>query len=117
MQHLEVSGAVRPIYKSLGVKGLTDYKIRARRGSVCSVLLYNEHNSTLSTTRCQKCMEPFVYNRYDVSDEAKDSRITKCGIYVGERVGVYRVLVGEPEGKKPLGKPRRRWEGNIKMNL
>jgi hypothetical protein len=31
--------------------------------------------------------------------------------------GVYRVLVGRPEGKKPLGRPRHRWEGNIKMDL
>ena len=29
----------------------------------------------------------------------------------------YRVLVGKPEGKRPLGRPRRRWEGNIKMNF
>jgi len=34
-----------------------------------------------------------------------------------ERRGVYRVLVGKPEGKRPLGRPRHRWEGNIKMNL
>jgi len=34
-----------------------------------------------------------------------------------ERRGVYRVLVGKPEGKRPLGRPRRRWEDNIKMNL
>jgi len=31
--------------------------------------------------------------------------------------GVHRVLVGKPEGKRPLGKPRRRWEDNIKMDL
>jgi len=31
--------------------------------------------------------------------------------------GVHRVLVGRPEGKKPLGRPRRRWEDNIKMDL
>ena len=31
--------------------------------------------------------------------------------------GVYRVLVGEPEGKRPLRRPRRRWEDNIKMDL
>jgi hypothetical protein len=31
--------------------------------------------------------------------------------------GVYRVLVGKPEGKKPLGRPRRRWEDNIKVEL
>jgi hypothetical protein len=30
---------------------------------------------------------------------------------------VYRALVGKPEGKRPLGTPRRRWEDNIKMNL
>ena len=31
--------------------------------------------------------------------------------------GVYRVLVGKPEGKRPLGRPRRRWEDNIRMDL
>ena len=36
---------------------------------------------------------------------------------MGERRGVYRVLVGKPEGKRPLGRPRRRWEDNIKMGL
>jgi len=36
---------------------------------------------------------------------------------IGERRGVYRVLVGVPEGKRPLGRPRRRWEDNIKMDL
>ena len=39
-----------------------------------------------------------------------------CSAY-GERRGVYRVLVGKPEGKRPLGRPRRRWEDNIKMDL
>jgi hypothetical protein len=36
---------------------------------------------------------------------------------MGERRGVYRVLVGKPEAKRPLGRPRCSWEGNIKMNL
>jgi len=36
---------------------------------------------------------------------------------VRERRGMYRVLVGKPEGKKPLGRPRRRWDDNIKMDL
>ena len=36
---------------------------------------------------------------------------------VGERRRAYRVLVGKPEGKKPLGSPRCRWEDNIKMDL
>jgi len=36
---------------------------------------------------------------------------------MGERRVVYRVLVGKPEGKRPLGRPRRRWEDNIKIYL
>jgi hypothetical protein len=36
---------------------------------------------------------------------------------MGERRGLYRVLVGKPEGKRPLGRPRRRWENNIKMDM
>jgi hypothetical protein len=35
----------------------------------------------------------------------------------GERRNGYRVLVGKPEGKTPLGRPRRRWEDNMKMGL
>ena len=35
----------------------------------------------------------------------------------GEWRGIYRVLVGKPEGKRPLGRPIRRWEDNIKMDL
>jgi hypothetical protein len=36
---------------------------------------------------------------------------------MGEGRGVYRVLVGRPEDKRPLGRPRRRWEDNIKLDL
>ena len=36
---------------------------------------------------------------------------------MGERRGVYGVLVGKPEAKRPLGRPRHRWEDNIKMDL
>ena len=36
---------------------------------------------------------------------------------MGERRGVHRVLVGKPEGKRQLGRPRHRWEHNIKMDL
>jgi hypothetical protein len=36
---------------------------------------------------------------------------------MGEERVVYRVLVGKPEGKRPLGRPRRRWEDNIKMDV
>jgi hypothetical protein len=36
---------------------------------------------------------------------------------MGEERGMYRVLVGKPEGKNPLGRPRSRWEDNIKIHL
>jgi hypothetical protein len=36
---------------------------------------------------------------------------------MGEGTGTYRILVGRPEGRRPLGRPRRRWEDNIKMDL
>jgi hypothetical protein len=34
-----------------------------------------------------------------------------------EKRGAYKILVGRPEGRRPLGRPRRRWEDNIKMDL
>jgi len=39
-----------------------------------------------------------------------------CSTY-GERIGAYRTLVGKPEGKRPLGKPSRRSDDNIKLDL
>jgi hypothetical protein len=36
---------------------------------------------------------------------------------MGEKRNVYRLLVGRPEGKRPLGRPRRRWVNNIRMDL
>jgi hypothetical protein len=35
----------------------------------------------------------------------------------GEKRNAYKILAGKPEGKKPLGRPSRRWKGNIKMDL
>ena len=37
--------------------------------------------------------------------------------HMGEKRGVCRVLVGKPEGKRPMGRPRRRWVDNIRMDL
>jgi hypothetical protein len=44
--------------------------------------------------------------------------LDKCSISLwGEKRNAYRLLVGKPEGKKPLGRPRRRWVDNIRMDL
>jgi hypothetical protein len=37
--------------------------------------------------------------------------------HMGEKRGAYRILVGRPEGRRPLGRPRHRWEDNINMDL
>jgi len=37
--------------------------------------------------------------------------------HMGDRRGIFGVLVGKPEGKRPLGRPRHRWEDNIKIDL
>ena len=50
----------------------------------------------------------------------KKSRRMRWAGYVvclGERRGIYRVLVGKPEGKRPLGRPRHRWKDNITLDL
>jgi hypothetical protein len=60
-----------------------------------------------------------LYSSPDIIRHIK-SRIMRWTGHVarrGERGHVYRVLVGKPEGKKPLGRPRRRWEDGIKMDL
>jgi len=46
-----------------------------------------------------------------------NSRRMRWAGHVARMRGVYRVLVGKPEGNRPLGRPRRRWEDNIKMDL
>jgi hypothetical protein len=56
--------------------------------------------------------------QYCSVDEIQNHEIGgTCSTYGGEGRGVYSVLVGKPEGKKPLGRPRRRREDNIKMNF
>jgi hypothetical protein len=48
------------------------------------------------------------------------SRRMRCAGHVarmGEKMNAYRILVGKPEGKRPLGRPRRRWVDNIKMDF
>ena len=49
--------------------------------------------------------------------ESRRMRWTSYVARMGDRRGLYRVLVGKPEGKRPLGIPRRRWEDNIKIDV
>jgi hypothetical protein len=60
-----------------------------------------------------------LYSSSNIVRVIKSRRMRWAGhvARMGEGRGVYRVLVGRPEGKRPLGKPTRRWEDNIKMDL
>ena len=49
--------------------------------------------------------------------KSRRMRWTQYVAHMGERRGIYRVLVGEPKGKRPLGRMRHRWEDNIKLDL
>ena len=60
-----------------------------------------------------------MYTSPNIIRMIKSRRIIWAGhvARMGERSGVHRVMVWKPEGKRPLGRTRRRWEHNIKMNL
>ena len=56
------------------------------------------------------------YNFFYVK-ESENHQLETDVARMGQGRGVYRILVGKPEGKRPLGRPRRSWEDNIKMDL
>jgi hypothetical protein len=60
-----------------------------------------------------------LYSSPNIVRVIKSKRMRWAGhmALMGEGRGVYRVLVGRPEGKRSLGRPRHRWEDNIKMDL
>jgi hypothetical protein len=61
------------------------------------------------------CSVPLT--RYNSGDQVKKTEMGRtCGTY-GQKRGAYRALVGKPEGRRPLERPRCRWEDNIKMDL
>jgi hypothetical protein len=75
----------------------------------------------LSDTSCVhflSCLN-LIHSLYKVVVIWESRRMRWAGLVVrmGERSGVYRVLVGKPEGKRPLGRLRLRWEDNIEMDL
>jgi hypothetical protein len=62
---------------------------------------------------------PDLYSSTNIVTVIKSRRMRWAGqvARMGEGRGVYRVLVGRPEGKRPPGRPRFRWENNIKLDL
>ena len=76
---------------------------------VCCIVVRKLHNEELSD----------LFSSPNTVRVNKSRRIRWAGhvARMGERRGMYRVLVGKLQGKRPLGRPRRRWEDNIKMDL
>jgi hypothetical protein len=64
--------------------------------------------------------EPYaLYSSPKIISVIKSRRLRWAGhvAHMGESRGAYRVLVGKPEGRRPLGRPKFRWEDNIKMDF
>jgi hypothetical protein len=58
-----------------------------------------------------------LFAKYNYHYQVKEDDMGKACSTNGEKRNAYRILVGKPEGKRPLGSPRRRWEDNIKIDL
>ena len=58
-----------------------------------------------------------LLTQYFAGDKIENNEIAGHVARMEEGKGVHKVLVGKPEGNRPLGRPRRRWEDNIKMDL
>ena len=84
-----------------------------------SILRFYWHDVTGEWRKLHNEELNFLYSSPNIVRVIKSRRTRWAGhvVYMGEWRGVYRVLVGKPGGKRPLGRPRRRWEDNIKMDL
>jgi hypothetical protein len=60
-----------------------------------------------------------LYSSPDINRQVKSRRMRWAGLVarMGEERKLYKVLAGKPEGTRPLGRPRRRWEGGVRMDL
>ena len=71
----------------------------------------------MEKTTQQGALCPVLLTKYYSGDQVKETQMGRtCSTY-GERRGAYRILEGKHEEMRPLGRPRRRWENNIKIDL
>jgi hypothetical protein len=69
---------------------------------------------------CRKLHEELnnvLFSKYNLNDKVKEDEIGRGCNTNGAKRNAYKILVGKPEGKRPLGRPRCRWVDNIKMDL
>ncbi|KAJ4439479.1 hypothetical protein ANN_07603 [Periplaneta americana] len=99
------------------------HAIKERSHIVSSLVTWEAKESTVNIL-CRLLRQPAdelqaLYSSPDIIRNINTRHLRWAGhvARLGESRNAYRVLVGRPEGKRPLGKPRRRWEDNIKMDL
>jgi hypothetical protein len=68
-------------------------------------------------TKYREALWSVLHTKYYSDITTRRMRFAEHVARMGKRRGAYRVLVGRPEERRPLGRPRRRWEDNIKMDL
>ncbi|KAJ4444572.1 hypothetical protein ANN_06367 [Periplaneta americana] len=106
---------------SRGMDRLTNEKTRERRENKVLRKIFGAKRDEV-TGEWRKLHNAELHALYSSPDiirniKSKSLRWTGHVARMGESRNAYRVLVGRPEGKRPLGRPRRRWENNIKMDL
>ena len=90
----------------------------------CTIMLGQEDPTVMSSHGVSSVMlgicfggDCILLTQYCAGDKTRRMRWAGRVVHMGEERGVYRVLVGKPEGNRPLGRPRRRWVDNIRMDL
>jgi hypothetical protein len=58
-----------------------------------------------------------IFTKFDLDDHTKEDEMVGHVARMGEKRNEYKMLVGKLKGKRPLGRPRHRWEDNIRMDL
>ncbi|KAJ4447721.1 hypothetical protein ANN_09729 [Periplaneta americana] len=96
---------------------IEEQRLRVFETKVLRIIFWDKRDEV--TGEWRKLHNTELHALYSSPDNIKSRRLRWAGhvARVGESRNAYRVLVGRPEGKRPLGRPRRRWEDNIKTDL
>jgi hypothetical protein len=96
-----------------------EYRLRVFENSVLRRIFGPKRKEDGSWRKLRNDELHSLYSSLDIVRVIKSRRMRWVGhvAHVGEGRGAYRVLVGRPKGKRPLGRPRHRWEDNIKLDL
>jgi hypothetical protein len=96
-----------------------EYRLRVFENRVLRKIFGLKRDEDVSWRKLHNDEFHSLYSSPNIVRVIKSRRMRWAGhvACMGEGRGVYRVLVGKPEGKRPLERPRRRWEDNIKLDL